>query len=390
MGCDYLLECSQLIEKNSKKIKNVIPLQRGGIVKVTFDGKLNGSKLAKMLSDLSAVIKIYKSGCKKIVFTCNGTFKPQDMFTYVLFECVLYTLMMKNKYEIEVKIHEVETTIHTPGLRDSMIVHFIQNKFNLVEIEKKYKSIFNRNHFRRIISASDLEQASVLLGDLKTFFRFHDIDLEYGKQISKVISELVDNASDHSDSDCLADIFISDPTYKKKGDDNDYYVISMVILNFSNKQLGDDVKRKILKKEYNNAARYDNVNNAYKNHKQFFSDRGYNEEDFFNITSFQDKISGRKHESTTGGTGLTALIKSLEDKAEAHSCYVLSGQQGLWFEPEFLEYNDDNWIGFNKENDFLNCEPCKEVLLRSSVNFMGTGYNFTLVVRKEGKENEGN
>ena len=77
------------------------------------------------------------------------------------------------------------------------------------------------------------------------------------------------------------------------------------------------------------------------------------------------------------------MIKSLEDRAEAHSCYVLSGNKGLWFEPQYLKYNDDDWIGFNEENDFITNIPNKDIIVRSSVDFLGTGYNFTFFKRSK-------
>ena len=82
---------------------------------------------------------------------------------------------------------------------------------------------------------------------------------------------------------------------------------------------------------------------------------------FFNLASFQDRISGRKSETKTGGRGLTDLIKSLEDRAEAHCCYVLSGNKGLWFEPQYLKYNQGDWIGFNDDNDFITSVPNKKI-----------------------------
>ena len=91
--------------------------------------------------------------------------------------------------------------------------------------------------------------------------------------------------------------------------------------------------------------RYKKVQEAYEYHKKYFND-DYMKEDFFNIAAYQHKISGREKIVETGGTGLTKLISSLEKKADSHQCYVLSGNRGIFFKQDYLEYNDDRLIGF--------------------------------------------
>lgn len=81
------------------------------------------------------------------------------------------------------------------------------------------------------------------------------------------------------------------------------------------------------------------------------------------------------------------LINSLEKNADNHSCYVLSGKRGIRFYPQYLEYNSDKWIGFNKSNDFLHDRPSKNVIVESDTYFPGTAYNFTLIMKKG--ENDG-
>lgn len=48
-----------------------------------------------------------------------------------------------------------------------------------------------------------------------------------------------------------------------------------------------------------------------------------------------------------------------------------------------LEYNEDRWLGFNKQKDFINKRPDELVILRSNAYLRGTAYNFTLIYRKE-------
>ena len=83
-----------------------------------------------------------------------------------------------------------------------------------------------------------------------------------------------------------------------------------------------------------------------------------------------------------GGTGLTCLINSLQRKSDSDDCYVLSGNKIVLFLKEYLSYNDD-WIGFNKSNDFFSDTPDYEVFDRSQMYFSGTAYNLNFVMKSE-------
>lgn len=382
-----MLECSSMFEAHRKRPKQFPVLEKHGIVQIRFNGRLDSFQISKILSAIHFILSVYKSGCKKIVFVCDGVFEPKDMFVYVLFETFIYTLRCKYGYEVEYDIKKAKTHIHAPGLKDSLLVYFNNDKFDKNLMEKNYCRIHNRNHFRRIISKEDIQGASVLLGELKLFLSLFDISKEYALSLAKVAAELVDNANEHAKADCLIDIFVSEPVYKKIDCDDDLYAISMVVIDFSDRYINYGIRKKIEEKDYKVSERYNLVAKAFDNHKSEFRTNQYEVDDFFNLASFQDRISGRKSETKTGGTGLTDLIKSLEDRAEAHCCYMLSGNKGLWFEPQYLKFNSDNWIGFNDENDFVYSIPNKDLIVRSDVDFMGTGYNFALVVKKEGNFN---
>ena len=208
------------------------------------------------------------------------------------------------------------------------------------------------------------------------------VEKEYTDKIAKVVAELADNAGEHTTSDCLIDIDVSKAPYHYQNDSSECYAVNTVVLNFSNKCLYEDVEHKIKNRDFQPDNRYDKIVEAYDYHKKFFCD-SYNEQDFFTVASFQDKISGRSGETATGGTGLTELVKSLENYAFDHACYILSGRQGLLFYPELLEYNDENWVGFNEEKDFIHKQAHERAILRSETFFRGTAYNFTLIFKKE-------
>ena len=77
-----------------------------------------------------------------------------------------------------------------------------------------------------------------------------------------------------------------------------------------------------------NVDRYKKLLEAYNYHKQFFGSE-YTEDDFFNIATFQNRISGNPNKEEVGGTGLTYLIKSLQEKSDSDD-FVVIGCDGVW------------------------------------------------------------
>ena len=201
---------------------------------------------------------------------------------------------------------------------------------------------------------------------------------------------MVGNACEHAETDCLVDLDVTSNYRKTINDDLDknfYYGINIAVVNFSDQLIGDDIKKNILYNIENVEAfdRYNKIKYAYDNHKKVFDD-DYTEEDFCNITSFQHKISGRKNISDTGGTGLTMLIKSLEERSDAHQCYVLSGNRSIFFLQDYLEYNNDNWIGFNEEKNYFEFKPEDDITSESCIYMPGTAYNLNFILK--GEENK--
>ena len=267
----------------------------------------------------------------------------------------------------------------------------MRKEYDTKQFNKRFKSTFVENHFRRMLSdINDDTAVSMLVTDIKTFlYKFHMKD-EFDKNLALVVGELADNANDHAKTSCLVDIDITeaDFMYKDIEDGKKYYAINIVVLNLGDKCLYDDIMDKIINRYYHNSSRYDVVREAYNYHRSNFG-KSYNEKDFFIITSFQDQISGRANESNTGGTGLPELVRTLEEFADENYCYVLTGKNGLCFNKDVLNYTRDGWIGFNKRMDYKTDIPDADIFYRSDTYLPGTGYNFMLVfegVDKDGRE----
>lgn len=330
-----------------------------------------------------------------------GNAKFTDKLSYIYFECILYMIFKNYDIKINIKFKN-RSSIITGGLSYSPLLRLMSSpheNYKLSENEKvklrdTYLTTFEtnqifRHHYRVLVkhdSSSDV--FCKIMSDIKTFFSVFVSDESFRSDVADVIIELAGNAYEHTKSDCLIDIDVCRNFYRIDRDENDesnnYMGINIAIVNFSTKILGDGIKAKILSKNTEHDSRYEQVKEAYQVHKKYFDDR-YNEEAFYILCSFQDKITERKEDST-GGRGLTKLIKALEDKSDEHSCYVISGKNVLYFIRDYLEYNENGWIGFNEENDFLNCVPYDRVLA-SSPFFPGTAFNFNFIIQ-EGENNE--
>lgn len=245
----------------------------------------------------------------------------------------------------------------------------------------KYKFDIYKKHYRRILSENDMkdERLSKILDEIRYFLNYFKVTEQCLDELSEVVVELIGNISEHTNSNCLIDLDVTSE-YNKKEESGVFYGINLSVLNFSECLFGDLIKNRILNLNQTNNIRYKNTKNAYDFHRQFFDDT-YCEEDFFNIASFQHKISGNGSKTMTGGTGLTKLICSLEKRSDTHHCYLISGNRALWFFHNLLEYNNDYWLGFNEEKDFLNHLPNRNVICNNSIYMPGTAYNLNFVMK---------
>lgn len=322
-----------------------------------------------------------------------------DKLTFIILECILHYYINDVKCSNIILMLNDETEIITKGLDLSplnILCDITQPTVTRYELfNKKYNIDLSNYHFRKIIlkenDSCEYPVTSLLMQDIESYLKIQEVSKEYTDTIPSVISELVDNVIEHSNSDCLVDIDITPSTFKKidpitnEYSNENFYALNVVIVNLSEKLIGENLTHKI--KGYNDSddipQRYKVVKNAYNNLQNVF-DKDYNEDDFFVIASFQDKISGRIDSSTTGGKGLTELLKSLQENGntDTYNCYMYSGNRVLWFKKEFLNYNSDGWIGFNNQNNFYNCKPDSEVFTKIPFYFPGTAYNLNFVVKK--------
>lgn len=342
-----------------------------------------------VINQVIGFVKSLNIGLKgfPIVFRFNKNIKLKDKLSYIIFECICYDLIELG-YTVYVDMR-CKHDIQTCGIICSPL-NLLYNG-NCHKFVEKFNNDLYENHFCKLITnaKNNPEYLSVLYYDIDCFLKNSGINDSRRNDLAETISELIGNACEHTSSNCYIDIDIADDYYKK-GDDDDldfstkYYGVNIVILNFSKNLLNKDIKNRV-KNCVAEIDRYKKLLEAYNYHKQFFNEL-YSEDDFFNIAVFQNRISGSIDKNEVGGTGLTYLINSLQQKSDSDDCYVLSGNNVVCFQKEYLCYNDD-WIGFNKSNNFISDIPEMTVFDRSHMFFPGTAYNLNFVMESE-NENE--
>lgn len=302
-------------------------IKEGAVVFECDREQFDGPLLRRIFRFVNAInAKGYPSGIP-VRFFFRKKIQFSDKLTYVLFECICYQLIQSN-HPVYVYINP-RYSITTHGYSSSPLKLLSTGKLTSVsKFSDKFHHDFYQFHFRRVLCNNAQEdELSKLMDDIAIFQKPFNIKDDEREKIAEVLVELVGNAKEHSSGDCLIDFDISEKYIKRGVDGKNYHGINIAILNFSPELLNTSIKRKLCDCE-NLSERYNLVQQAYKCHQPYFGDQ-YLQEDFYNIATFQHKISGRSGNISTGGTGLTKLIQSLEESSDAYSCYVVSGQRRL-------------------------------------------------------------
>lgn len=310
-----------------------------------------------------------------------------DKFSYIVLESLLHCLITKYRCKIET-IFTCPHNIFNEGIQNSCLIYSGIDSVARQRFVSKYDRHISRTHYRKILTKdAKPQEISLIAQEIDSFLKFNNIIDECRNTVGMIVAELADNASEHAETECLIDVDVTKDYFKMGQVVNDdiYRGVNIVVMNYSDALLGTLLKSKLnnLSEDFiEKNERYKKVIEALNFHSRFWNEH-YTESDFFTLASFQDKISGRSH-SVTGGKGLTELIKTLEIKSDSYFCYCLSGDKIIKLRKEYIIYNQDKWIGFNKENDFFTTLPDKDCIIKSPFYFPGTAYNLNFVLKQEG------
>lgn len=370
-----LLLCNDKSYKNQKII-----LKNGRACFINKDKIFNGNSIKKLIGFVNSVEKKYKN-TKIPIILCLGKIQFADKLTYIFLEMLCYILIKKYKHLVTVYFNCLHTILIEGIASSPLLLLNKETTENMYRFLEKFDDDIFKNHYRKVLKKkNDAGELSRKMDEIAYFLKYTGVKDESIDQMSEVIVELIGNAWEHASDECLVDVDVTNSYFKLNGI-QPYVGINLAVINMSNCLLGDGVRSKILNNKHYLYQRYLHVEKALEIHKRFFDDE-YKEMDFFNIASFQHKVSGSGNKIYTGGTGLTKLISSLEEKSDVHKCYVITGERALWFYHDFLKYDKDGWIGFNAENDFFNKRPSLNSVTPNTIYMPGTAYNLNFIMER--------
>lgn len=380
-----MLNIALLFEKNQEIAKTKLRVDKGRIIIPFSRSVIDGKGIMQLMKLINWVENAY-STVKIPVIIDLGKVAFADKLTMVIFECLCYYVVSECRRLVFLKYNIDCNDIWTEGIYSSPLLILGQHdKGHVDKFVKKFSFDLYGNHFRKIIKVSDDElMLSKLMTDIDIFLKSIGVGEDYRDKIAEVIVELVGNAHEHTRTESLLDIDVTN-SYTNNKTGEQVYGINLVVVNFSSQLFGSALKDKLHSEDpikLWDSPRYNTLINAYRSHERQFNNQ-YTEEDFYNIASFQHKISGREGALLHGGTGLTKLINSLESMSDAHKCYMLTGTRIVNFISEHLVHDKENWISFNGNNDFKKSIPDANVINRCPIFFPGTAYNLNFVMKKE-------
>lgn len=303
-----------------------------------------------------------------------------DKLTYILLECFLYYLIVYKNKKINFNISKYKNTILTEGVYYSCI-KYMNNIENFIN---KFQNSVSNFHFRKLIKYEDkkLDNVSFILSDILQFLETCGINNKEASNAAEISAELIDNALDHSQSDCLIDIDVSQKPYHKTNDptqSDEFVAVNIAVINFSKSILGEKI-RTIANSESEKNEQYEKLKVIKDLHEKYF-DENYTQNNFYMMSAFQNKISSRDNSRATGGKGLTKLISQLQEQSALNVCYVVSNDMCLYFLKDHIKQDEQKWVGFNSQND-CKLPPDKNAIKKCPLNIIGTGYNLTFVFQK--------
>lgn len=394
---EYLLKNTEFEDIFLKKNKNEYIIKNNRHIPSNRKKKIyyfNGITFSTIINKIKKIISLEPSEEEQRKTTITFQLKTtafQDKAAYVLLESLIYLMCRDYHFNIKITFDKIKIF----NIYHGELKNLLENYKNTVIDKKKYIKEFDdffisEKRFRKVLQYKKVQEnkntLSILATDLNTFFKTLSLEEEQKNLFIDSLVELVGNASEHGNSDCLLDINVFN-NLRKNRFAPEKVGFDIVIYNFSDKLLGSSIQ-KILKEKEDVPYRI-LLENALNQHSKVF-DTSYTIDDFCNIAAFQWRVSSRKNNREhSGGTGLTTLIQALLQFSLEDRCYVYSGRTGLRFQEKYLKLTSENkkdetfnLVGFNEEADFINYPPNLNCILRSPFFFHGTLYNLMFIMNK--------
>lgn len=323
-----------------------------------------------------------------------------DLATIVVFEYMVYYLLKSTECKVCITIMPDNLMYAKNFLTNSITYNFIKDNRNFKIKRKNFIKDFesevpmiNFHRYRKLLKNNNIKNETInkTSSDVYSFLKSILSDEEYIEDCVEAIGELCSNALEHTEYDCILTIECGIGLNKKNEERN---ILSIVVSNVS-ENLFFYKLRDFHKNGYKN---FNVINQALVNHRLFFGkpleivqdiDKiKYDEEYFYIVSAFQNGVSTRMNQEGTGGTGLLKLVYNILGKTENSFCYILTGNKVLFFIENLMNPVEDKFVGFNKNNDYLNSIPDAESLGTSAMTFGGTIFSLNLITDTEVEKNE--
>lgn len=375
-----------------KKTLTIRKINRSDFVGYIYRNKnkqINFDTIKEIIDFIKIVIQKNPSQKVPICLSLEGA-QPVDKLTMSLIECICYHVLQNLNRKIVVTYNFIVDII-TDQMNHAAFAQLGPKNYNPDQFLREFIRYSSHRQLRKIYQ-SDVD-VSIVMSDFNSFGKMMGIGSAASKRLGKLVSEMVDNSKIHAKSSCLIDLDISKP-YNKKGSDETFFGINLTVLNFSERYFYDGIQEKMnqFRNRYSDLKKaalfsyYKNIEDAYKFHKVHFDDE-YTNEHFWTIASLQHHVSGRENQFYTNGVGLTELIKMIHNYSDKQQCYIVSGNIGIGFAKELMDYNNnvDKLVGFNTSSNFLTGLPDVKVLGNNRFCIPGTVYNLSFTVGETGQ-----
>lgn len=374
------------MERIDKIFKNVKPINHSGnsgqgknILRIK-DRNFSINSIYKILEHMNWLIYSNLTNLKfKVIIESEFI---NDEATLMLFEAIIYYIIKEYdiniSYRFEIRVNVIGYELFKNSLLYKYNKKIINKELYINEYEKNL--IIDKTHYRKrcINSTENLKGRflSITMEDIINFLKHLNVEEKYSEELAEVIIEIIGNALEHSNGDCLLNINVLYNAEKK------YKYIDVALLDIDEICFGTGIKRYI---EGHNYEGYTEKNKivleAYNKQKRYFN-ANYDLESFTMISAFQKYVTTRKDSINSGGTGLTTLIKALIDKSDKHFCYAISGNTILKFIRKYLILTEEGLIGFNENNNYIENIPSSETIGKTQYNINANIYNLQFILKE--------
>ena len=320
---------------------------------------------------------------------------PVDNLTITFLEYVCYYVITNLNFKLFVN-YRFEKRVAMLTSRDTLIKYLANLNPSLqeyqFEFEKQYSLyMLSEELYKRAFDAAnikiDIAFHSKLNQEIYRYLGNHTLlNDSQSLDMAETITELVENAIEHTKTDCFLTIYSPANDVESFFSDKKYHALDVSLFNISNKYMGDDVLDKIVNGDIEGNLKpvFEHVGKAFDNHSRYFNDK-YDRESFGILAAMQYNVTGRFGAQNDGGTGVPKMIMSLQHSSYLDGCYLISGHKGFQLMENYLGEDADGYVSMNR-GSYVDQVPDNETLLRLNTEFPGTAYHLSFVFEKGSKD----